>query len=152
VTALGRNIIVHAKLAIVDDEFLRIGSANLNNRSTGFDTECDLTFHAQSEENHAFIAALRTRLAAHWLGCVSTELESAIASQGLLGAAIEALRGAGHRRLRPLGPRPLSPIATFVAAFHLGDPVGPEDSLHLARRRRRLAADVAAVARAFSSR
>jgi phosphatidylserine/phosphatidylglycerophosphate/cardiolipin synthase-like enzyme len=146
VTALGRSIIVHAKLAIVDDDFLRIGSANLNNRSTGFDTECDLTFHAQSQSNRAFIAALRTRLAAHWLGCVSSELDAAIASRGRLGAAIEALRGAGHRRLRPLGPRRLSPLARFIAAFHLGDPVGPEDSFHLVRRRRRLAADVAAVA------
>jgi phosphatidylserine/phosphatidylglycerophosphate/cardiolipin synthase-like enzyme len=152
VTALGRSIIVHAKLAIVDDDFLRVGSANLNNRSTGFDTECDLTFHANSEANRAFIERLRTHLAAHWLGCVSSEVEAAIAATGRLGAAIEALRAVGHTRMRSLGPRRLSPIATFVAAFHLGDPVGPEDSFHLVRRRRRLAAEVEAVARAFSSR
>ena len=43
VTTLGRTIIVHAKLTIVDDRLLRIGSANINNRSLGFDTECDLS-------------------------------------------------------------------------------------------------------------
>jgi phosphatidylserine/phosphatidylglycerophosphate/cardiolipin synthase-like enzyme len=46
VTTLGRTIIVHAKLTIIDDILLRIGSANLNNRSLGFDTECDLSLEA----------------------------------------------------------------------------------------------------------
>src|SRR5690606_25225300 len=35
-------IYVHAKLLIVDDEILRIGSANFNNRSMGLDSECDV--------------------------------------------------------------------------------------------------------------
>ena len=35
-------IYVHAKLMIVDDEVLRVGSANLNNRSMGLDSECDV--------------------------------------------------------------------------------------------------------------
>ncbi|HXV01410.1 MAG TPA: phospholipase D-like domain-containing protein [Caulobacteraceae bacterium] len=152
VTTLGRIIIVHAKLAIVDDDFLRIGSANLNNRSTGFDTECDLTFHARTESNRGFIGVLRNRLVAHWLGCDSSELGAALRAQGRLGAAIETLRAAGRNRLRSLGPRRLSPVARFVAAFHLGDPVGPDDSFHLVRRQRRLAADARAVARALNSR
>jgi len=38
VTQTGRAIIVHAKVMIVDDVLARIGSANLNNRSAGFDT------------------------------------------------------------------------------------------------------------------
>ena len=33
---------VHAKLLIVDDTILRIGSANFNNRSMGLDSECDV--------------------------------------------------------------------------------------------------------------
>ena len=35
-------IYVHAKMMIVDDEILRIGSANFNNRSMGLDSECDV--------------------------------------------------------------------------------------------------------------
>ncbi|HSN70712.1 MAG TPA: phospholipase D-like domain-containing protein, partial [Steroidobacteraceae bacterium] len=36
------QVLVHAKLTIVDDRLLRVGSANLNNRSMGLDSECDL--------------------------------------------------------------------------------------------------------------
>jgi phosphatidylserine/phosphatidylglycerophosphate/cardiolipin synthase-like enzyme len=41
------QIMMHSKLMIVDDWFLRIGSANLNNRSMGLDTECDLALEAR---------------------------------------------------------------------------------------------------------
>jgi phosphatidylserine/phosphatidylglycerophosphate/cardiolipin synthase-like enzyme len=146
VTSLGRLIIVHAKLAIIDDDFLRVGSANLNNRSTGFDTECDLSFQAESAANRAFIEGLRARLVAHWLGCATDEFEAVAAREGSLGKAIEALRATGHCRLKPVTPRRLSPLAQFIAAFHLGDPIGPEDSMRLGLRRRRIAAEVAAVA------
>src|SRR6185295_639562 len=32
---------LHSKLLVVDDQWLRIGSANFANRSMGLDTECD---------------------------------------------------------------------------------------------------------------
>ena len=41
-----REINRHAKLIIVDDAFVRIGSSNLNHRSLGLDTECDLALEA----------------------------------------------------------------------------------------------------------
>ena len=46
----GRSIdtMVHSKVMVVDDRMLRVGSANLNNRSFGVDTECDLAFEAAS--------------------------------------------------------------------------------------------------------
>src|SRR6185369_3414401 len=37
---------LHAKVLVVDDQLLRIGSANLSNRSMGLDTECDLSIEA----------------------------------------------------------------------------------------------------------
>lgn len=131
VTALGRTIIVHAKLTIIDDRLLRIGSANLNNRSTGFDTECDLAFEAAGEGAEAArtrIGNLTTRLVAHWLGCDEPRVEAALAQARSLGGAIDALRADGLVRLRPMIPESLGPLATFIAAFHLGDPVGPYDS------------------------
>ncbi len=128
VTTLGRTIIVHAKLTIIDDVLLRIGSANVNNRSLGFDTECDLSLEAASAKHRAEILRLRNKLLAHWLGCLPEPMDVAIAKHGQVGAALEALRTAGYCRLRPITPEPLSPPAAFVAAFHLGDPVGPEDS------------------------
>ena len=145
VTTLGRLVIVHAKMAIVDDDFLRVGSANMNNRSTGFDSECDVSFDATTEAHRAFIARLRMRLLAHWLGCPIETFEAAVEREGSFGKAVEALRATGHCRLRPVPPRRLSPLAKFIAAFHIGDPISPKDSMHLGLRRRRLAAEVAAV-------
>lgn len=42
---------VHSKVMAVDDRLLRIGSANLNDRSMGLDTECDLTFFASTPDD-----------------------------------------------------------------------------------------------------
>ena len=52
VTAAEKPIYVHAKILIIDDRLLRIGSSNLNNRSMTFDTECDLALES-SRQNSA---------------------------------------------------------------------------------------------------
>jgi phosphatidylserine/phosphatidylglycerophosphate/cardiolipin synthase-like enzyme len=135
VTTLGRTIIVHAKLTIIDDVLLRIGSANINNRSLGFDTECDLSLEAASAEHRAEIRRLRDKLLAHWLGCLPEPMEAAIAKHKGVGKALEALRAAGYCRLRPIKPEPLNPLAALVAAYHLGDPVGPDDAWRPWKRR-----------------
>ena len=46
----GTCLEIHSKVTIVDDEWLRIGSANLSNRSMGMDTECDVTLEAKGDE------------------------------------------------------------------------------------------------------
>ena len=143
VTSLGQTIIVHAKLAIIDDVLLRIGSSNANNRSLGLDTECDLSIEpmgAARNASKAVISALRTRLVAHWLGCDDAMVEEAMGRTKGVGAAIEHLRGQGQCRLRPIPPINLRPLATLVATFHLGDPVGPRDSWRPWRRRASLKA------------
>jgi phosphatidylserine/phosphatidylglycerophosphate/cardiolipin synthase-like enzyme len=145
VTTLGRVIIVHAKLAIIDDWMLRVGSANMNNRSMGFDTECDLTLDASKANEGASrveIGNIRTTLLAHWLGCPAQAMDEAIESHGGVGPAIEALRESGHCRLRPLEPVALGPLASFISTFHIGDPVGPADSWRPWRRRRQLALEL----------
>ncbi len=40
----GIPLALHSKVMIIDDHFLRIGTANLSQRSMGLDTECDLAF------------------------------------------------------------------------------------------------------------
>jgi phosphatidylserine/phosphatidylglycerophosphate/cardiolipin synthase-like enzyme len=131
VTSLGRTIIVHAKLAIIDDVLLRVGSCNINNRSLGLDSECDLSIEPMGPDraqSRAAIRQLRTRLVAHWLGCGDAILDVSVKSAGGLCAAIEELRAQGFCRLRPIPALPLRPFAALVATFHLGDPVGPKDS------------------------
>ena len=87
-----------------------------------------MPLEATSAANRAEITRLRNKLLAHWLGCVEEPMVEAIDKWGSVGAALEALRTGGFVRLRPIPPEPLGPIAAFIAAFHLGDPVGPRDS------------------------
>ena len=53
----GECLDVHSKVMIVDDEWCRVGSSNLSNRSMGMDTECDLTIEARGDASIA--AAIR---------------------------------------------------------------------------------------------
>ena len=69
-------VMVHSKVMIVDDCLLRVGSANLNNRSMGADTECDLAFEATSEEHRECISRLRRGLIGHFCGVDEREVES----------------------------------------------------------------------------
>ena len=154
VTTLGRIIIVHAKLAIIDDQLLRIGSSNMNNRSAGFDTECDLSIEADGATQgptRAAIAATRETLVSHWLGCEPQLLEAAVAREKTVGGAIEALRAAGYCRLRPIEPVKLGPLPTFIATFHLGDPVCPSDAWQPWKRRSELKAQLAKLASRLKS-
>jgi phosphatidylserine/phosphatidylglycerophosphate/cardiolipin synthase-like enzyme len=154
VTTLGRIIIVHAKLTIIDDTLLRIGSANLNNRSMGFDTELDLSLEASgsgSEANRAEITRLRNTLLAHWLGCGEAPMEDAIRNTGSVGEALERLRANGYCRLRPIELTPLNPLAALIAAYHIGDPVGPNDSWRPWKRKKAVAA-ATAIARKAAGR
>ena len=150
VTTLGLTIIVHAKLAIIDDVLLRVGSSNMNNRSGGFDTECDLTMEASgatAEASRRTIAAIRTRLLAHWFGCAPEVVTAAAHKAGSIGRGVEAMRLAGYTRLRPIEPKPLGPLPAFIATFHIGDPASPQDSWRPWRRRAQLKADLARAAK-----
>jgi phosphatidylserine/phosphatidylglycerophosphate/cardiolipin synthase-like enzyme len=135
-TAGARPIVVHSKVAMIDDALLRIGSANLNNRSGGFDTECDVAIVSERPGDPAsrFIPGLRARLLSHFLGVEAADLERAVAATGRLSAAIEALNGAG--RMAPLGVEEPSGWSRFVARWQLGDPTSPEDSWRPWRRAR----------------
>lgn len=65
------DIYVHAKIMIIDDKILRVGSANLNNRSLGLDSECDLIIDSRDIGDQAIaeqIAAIRFSLIAEHCG------------------------------------------------------------------------------------
>jgi phosphatidylserine/phosphatidylglycerophosphate/cardiolipin synthase-like enzyme len=98
VTTGGADIYVHAKLMIVDDRILRIGSANLNNRSLGLDSECDVILDTAIPCNQhavASIAALRTKLLAEHLGVETEQVDAVFRSKNSLIDTIDALRGDG---------------------------------------------------------
>ncbi|TNC67507.1 phospholipase D-like domain-containing protein [Rubellimicrobium roseum] len=117
----GTPIYVHAKVVIMDDRLLRVGSSNLNNRSMGFDTECDLTVEVgpgdpDGANRRRHIAALRADLLAEHLGVRPDDVEVALAQAGgFLIGAIEALRSDG-RSLVPFKPPELNALEEEVLA------------------------------------
>ncbi len=135
-TRQGHDIIVHAKVATIDDRILRIGSANLNNRSSGFDTECDVAIEAEREGDAVseFIRRHRSRTVGHFLGVDTEAFDWTYAASGTLKAAIEALNQDG--RLAPLAPGRASRGARLMAEWQIGDPATPADSWRPWRRRR----------------
>ncbi|HSN19799.1 MAG TPA: VTT domain-containing protein, partial [Usitatibacter sp.] len=88
----GTCIDLHSKLMIVDDEWLRVGSSNLSNRSMGMDSECDLTFEARGDARiGAAIRGFRDALVAEHAGTEPRQVTEAIAAHGSMSAAIAAL-------------------------------------------------------------
>jgi phospholipase D1/2 len=119
------DVKIHAKLAIVDDQLLRIGSANLNNRSMGLDSECDVFLEAGGRRDvRAAILAFRDRLLAEHLGAEPDQVHAEIESRGSIAAAIEALRG-GEHTLVPLDADRDSWIDSVIPDSALIDPERP---------------------------
>jgi phosphatidylserine/phosphatidylglycerophosphate/cardiolipin synthase-like enzyme len=123
VTAGGEDIYVHAKIMIVDDRMMRVGSANFNNRSMGLDSECDLTFEADGEGDDlcATIAGLRADLLAEHLGTQIETVQAELERSGSLIATIDALRTSG-RTLEPFTPPEFSDVELQIARDQLLDP------------------------------
>lgn len=95
-----REVLIHAKLIVVDDRFARVGSSNLNNRSAGFDTECDLGIEVRDSEGRRAIARLRDTLLAEHLDADPAAVESIVARTGSIVAVVDQLN------VKPRGLRP----------------------------------------------
>ena len=127
-------IYVHAKLMIVDDEVLRIGSANLNNRSLGLDSECDAVLDATRPHNSGRgledrIQAIRISLLAEHCGASEPVMEAALLEHGNMQKAIAALASAGRRRLEPYVPPSKTEFEEWLAESAMLDPVEPSGIL-----------------------
>lgn len=131
-TSDGDRIIVHAKMTIIDDRLIRIGSTNLNNRSLGFDTECDVAAEPATDEGREAIRALRHRTIGHFIGVDADAFAQAEAIYGSMGQAIQQF---GEGRMQVLGATPPSAGERFVAEWQLGDPKGAEDAWRPWKRR-----------------
>jgi phospholipase D1/2 len=93
----GQCISMHSKVCIIDDDFVRVGSANLSNRSMGFDTECDLAIEAAGQPAvRRAIASFRQALLAEHLGVSPEAVGRELKKDGSLIGAVERLRGAGR--------------------------------------------------------
>ncbi|WP_035274488.1 VTT domain-containing protein [Desulfogranum japonicum] len=119
------SLMVHAKVMIIDDTFIHIGSSNLSNRSLGLDSECDLALAAESEtEQSETIATFRNRLLAEHLGKKQEEVTLAMHKHATPIAAIEALRDE-ERTLIPVDENENKEIDQWVPESKLLDPEKP---------------------------
>ncbi len=123
---------VHSKLMVIDDRFALVGSANLSNRSMGYDTECDLAVEANDTRVAPAIATFRNRLLAEHLGANVQKVEKTVKEKASLIAAIDAMP-TGNRMLKPL-PLELPPeIDAWLPDSNAIDPERPIDPDRLAR-------------------
>lgn len=138
--AAGTAIYVHAKMMIVDDEIVRIGSANMNNRSLGLDSECDAFIDAARPGNEHVapaITALRHRLLAEHCGMEVADVAARLERDPSMIALIESAPQTG-KQLRPFVLRELSDTEKAVADNALFDPERPEEMFEPIGRRRGL--------------
>lgn len=123
----GEPIYVHAKITIIDDRLIRVGSANINNRSMRLDTECDVAIDAGRHPGagmEAVVASVRYGLLGEHLGVAAQACADAHRECGSLITAIERLRGEG-RSLRPYEIPDLDEVEAWLADNEVLDPEGP---------------------------
>jgi phosphatidylserine/phosphatidylglycerophosphate/cardiolipin synthase-like enzyme len=82
-------VFIHAKVLAVDDRFLLISSANLSNRSMGFDTELGIAW--ESPAPNESIRGARIELIAEHCGIERDEAEARFANPRDLVAKLDAL-------------------------------------------------------------
>ena len=117
----GEPIYVHAKVLVADERHLHIGSSNVDDRSMGFDTECDVAFDADRAEIAQAIAAFRLKLLAEHMGTTPEAVSRAWAEAGSMIGAIEALNPPEGRGLREIERMPEGLIGRVLADTRLLD-------------------------------
>jgi phosphatidylserine/phosphatidylglycerophosphate/cardiolipin synthase-like enzyme/uncharacterized membrane protein YdjX (TVP38/TMEM64 family) len=117
------DTMVHSKVMVVDDKLLRIGSANINNRSMGTDTECDLTIEASNASERGTITDIRNRLLADHTGLTPSQIAQAFQSTpGLISARNFSARGHSLRLVDDGEPDP-EEMARYIE--RIADPERP---------------------------
>ncbi len=105
---LGLGMTVHSKIMIVDEQYFSIGSANLNNRSMGYDTECQITIDAaRSGVNQKAILDTRAYILAHHCEVGTEELQAAFENEGSLIRPLDLVSDRAESRfLEAFPPHP----------------------------------------------
>ena len=129
---------VHSKVMVVDDTFLRVGSANCSNRSMGVDSECDLALEATGADAasvRAGILHVRAKLLAEHLGQKVDTVTAGLEGGMTMRALIDRYAGA-ERCLEPL-EIPADDPAIGEALRPLADPIEPVEPRDVVRAIRR---------------
>ena len=133
----GSPIYIHAKLMIIDDRIIRVGSSNMNNRSLGFDTECDLALDAGDSGNSRVreqIANLRNDLLAEHLGTTVDRIAKMFEDTGSLIETIQLCRSTGTT-LRDYQLPDLNDVEKMLAENDILDPQSADDNFAALNRK-----------------
>lgn len=103
---------IHSKLLMVDDESFTVGSANLNDRSMGLDSECNLVL--RNAELRDTLRGLRHGFVAHHFGLGADEFGRREEEQGSMVKAAQTLseetcRAIPEKKTRNRPPLPVDP-------------------------------------------
>ncbi len=115
--ARGEAVSVHAKVMIVDDTLITLGSANLSRRSMGLDTECNLVLEARGRDDvKRCISRYRRKLLGEHLKVDPEWLPNDLNENWV--AAIERLdpEGQALARLEPPAELPRKPALPWRVA------------------------------------
>lgn len=126
------DTMVHSKVMAVDDRFLRVGSANMNNRSMGADTECDLAVEAHTDRERAAVLEVRNRLLGEHCGVSADEVAAFLARHGSLLRAADELSANGHS-LHPIDDGEPDESGLSHVIERIADPPRPIRPARLAR-------------------
>jgi phospholipase D1/2 len=93
---------IHSKCLVVDDRFLSVGSANMNNRSMGYDTELNVSWEAGQDDGELArsIADARVDLLAEHTGQGDAKGRKALGRIPGLVEHLDRLADSGSTRLR----------------------------------------------------
>ena len=121
------DVMVHAKVMVVDDRIIRVGSSNLNRRSMGLDSECDLVIAASGEDERDAVRSLLARLLSHHLGADGGQIRSDLDNGRSLAEILDS-RGTAARGFRKLEPATEHVDAVADALKSIADRERPLDS------------------------
>ncbi|ACY16286.1 VTT domain-containing protein [Haliangium ochraceum] len=127
------EVMVHAKVLVIDDRLMRVGSANLSSRSMSLDTECDVAIEAGEDEAAAAqILRFRNNLVAEHLGVSRERVEQALEEHDSFLAAVRSLDGGGRTLVR-LAPEVDESLLDLLPGDDVVDPHEPMDKAVLAQ-------------------
>jgi phosphatidylserine/phosphatidylglycerophosphate/cardiolipin synthase-like enzyme len=122
-------VYIHSKLLLVDDGFLSVGSANMNNRSMGLDTELNVSWHAHPHGANTLdsIRHIRANLLAEHAGLSAGDLRQLERVGGLV-SVLDRLADDPLCRLRrhPLMEGSATGETWIETVFPEGLPLDPE--------------------------
>ena len=122
-------VYIHSKLLLVDDGFLSVGSANMNNRSMGLDTELNVSWQARPAETATSrsLRDIRVSLLAEHTGLSGKRAVELARTSGLVEVLDQLADDPGSRlRRHPLLTDSAGNETWIESLFPDGLPLDPE--------------------------